>query len=82
MTAECLDPSDLRVEQLTSLKFSDLEELAKSMLAMVENGMVAVEILEKKTNVSTKMLRVGITTMANLLRDISVAYEERVKEGK
>lgn len=81
MTAECPDPSDLRVSQLDELKFPQMKELAESLIRCIEDGMKVVEILEKDTKVKTKMLRVGVTTYASLLKDVTVAYEKRVKEG-
>lgn len=82
MTIEVLDKSDLRVDELDKLKFSLLRELAETLIHYIENGMRIVEILEKDTDVKTKMIRVGITNAATLLRDVSTAYENRVQEGK
>ena len=81
MTAECPDPSDSRIEQLKSLTFTQLEDLAKGLLDTAEAGMKVIELLEKNTEVKTKMLRVGITSFINLIKDVSVEYEGRVKEG-
>ena len=81
MTAECPDPSDLRVGQLDELKFSQMKELAEFLIRCIEDGMKIVEILEKDTKVKTKMMRMSVTTYASLLKDLTVAYEKRVKEG-
>ena len=80
MTEECPDTGDLRVEQLRKLTFSQLDDLAKGLIASVESGMRVIRILEENTDIKTKMMRMGITTFINLIKEVSVAYEERVKE--
>jgi hypothetical protein len=80
MTIEVLDMSDMRVDELDKLTFSQLKDLAGYLIRCIEDEMKIVEILEKNTEIKTKMLRVGVTTYAGLLKDVSIAYEKRVKE--
>ena len=80
MTIEVLDKSDLRVDELDKLSFSQLRDLGGCLIRCIEDGMKIVEILEKDTKVKTKMMRMGVTTYASLLKDVTVVFEKRVKE--
>ncbi len=81
MTVECSDSSESVAEQLKSLTYKQLDELARSLVDAAESGMKAIEILEKDTKIKTRSLRTGVTFFVNLIKDVYVAYEERVKEG-
>ena len=68
------------LEQFRKMKRPDIESIAKDLLAMVENGMSAVDKIERYTDIETKMLRAGVTRGGKILKDILAAYEEKLSQ--
>ena len=68
-----------RVDEFKAIPFADLQKIAKSLLNMVQEGVLTVETIESCSGINTKMLRMGVTNASRVLKDVLAAYEDKLK---